>query len=370
MTTRARSTTAALTGALLLAVATPSAYELLTQSRWRTGATVTMDLQLPGGGTLIDGATSWNVLAAKAIADWNYWLGSIDFVSRVENRSRLQGNNANDVFFADDVYGDAFGPRVLAVTTSMLLGAERVEADVIFNRAISWNSYRGPLRNGISDFRRVALHEFGHVLELGHPDDAGQSVDAIMNRATSGTDDLQTDDVQGVRALYPYGNPPQPPASSFPLPTRAEAIDFRHLMEARSRNRGDAAKPTFVDIDASAIWNAEYIRYRVYRCTDAVATDRVVAQIEGRGIQPVCGAPASISRFPSFGDNDRFRAALEREYRDVLKSTAREYHVDADLGAWQMREYVWLRMTGLTHPQAVTRLTTPGFVPAPWPPVL
>ena len=139
-------------------------------------------------------------------------------------------------------------------------------------------------------------------------------------------------------------------------------------METRSRARGDAAKSTFVDIDATAIWNAEYIRYRVNRCTDLTARDRVFAQIEGRGVQPVCGAPASVSLFPSSGDNLRFRDDLETEYRDALKSAAREYHVDAEYGAWLMREYVWLRIVGLSHPQAITRLTTSGFVPAPWPP--
>jgi hypothetical protein len=49
------------------------------------------------------------------------------------------------------------------------------------------------------------LHEFGHVAGLGHPDVAGQSVDAVMN-ATFGPsadpDRLTTDDKNGVIALY------------------------------------------------------------------------------------------------------------------------------------------------------------------------
>ena len=41
----------------------------------------------------------------------------------------------------------------------------RVEGDVVFNAAIDWDSYSGARRRAV-DFRRVALHEFGHVLGL------------------------------------------------------------------------------------------------------------------------------------------------------------------------------------------------------------
>ena len=49
------------------------------------------------------------------------------------------------------------------------------------------------------------VHEFGHVVGLSHPDQAGQRVAAIMN-SDFGLTDIETllpDDIAGVRALYP-----------------------------------------------------------------------------------------------------------------------------------------------------------------------
>jgi Matrixin len=63
----------------------------------------------------------------------------------------------------------------------------------------------------------VAIHEFGHVLGLGPPDEQGQNVVAIMNSRISDIDTLQSDDIAGVNAIYPslipltgvLDNPPQ-----------------------------------------------------------------------------------------------------------------------------------------------------------------
>ena len=86
------------------------------------------------------------------------------------------------MYFSGTVFGDTFPSNVLAVAVWWYnpVTNQRLESDVIFNTAYSWNSYRGPL-SGVIDIKLVALHEFGHVLGLHHPDQSGQSVTAIMN---------------------------------------------------------------------------------------------------------------------------------------------------------------------------------------------
>ena len=82
-------------------------------------------------------------------------------------------------------------------------------ADVVLNAQLCWDAYAGPLHlcqgtlGYAIDVHRVVLHELGHVLGLEHPDEAGQTVPALMNRYLSDLDTLTLDDRLGAAFLYP-----------------------------------------------------------------------------------------------------------------------------------------------------------------------
>ena len=112
------------------------------------------------------------------------------------------------VIFDNKIFGSNFGSGTLAVTVLGYRNGNFEETDTVFNKAISWDSYRGaPKDDGVVDFHRVAIHEFGHTVGLDHPDEATpkQNVVAIMNSQVSNLDTLAQDDINGATAIYSTG---------------------------------------------------------------------------------------------------------------------------------------------------------------------
>ena len=159
---------------------------------------------------LSDGS-SFNGSAAAAASLWNAQIGSVQFVAtQAEPGPASEANNRNELVFAADAFGRKFDENVLALTTTSYSGNERRAGDIIFNTAYTWNSNRGARQGATVDLRRVALHELGHLLGLDHPDEADQSVAAIMNSKVGNLDNLQADDITGAQAMY---GPPGVPAN-------------------------------------------------------------------------------------------------------------------------------------------------------------
>ena len=227
----------------------PVHMRLLTRSPWNNAA--------------IDGLRAWNSAGARFQFSWGQY-SSYSF-----NCSR--SNSRNDVVFRYTAC-KAWGENTVARTQSWRVrGTDRLlDTDVVFNLNKSWGIYYGPRRRGAVDFRRVALHEFGHVLGLGHPDSSGQRRTAVMNSKVSDTDRLQNDDVNGIRAIYGSDRPRGTPdlvVRSVQTTPRTPTAGQTFTLSASVRNVGNGTS------------GATTLRYYYYRSSSrdwvVVGTDSV-----------------------------------------------------------------------------------------------
>jgi hypothetical protein len=326
--------------------------------QWISGPIV-MHLALGSpASALTNGCRTWGCAAEQSLSYWNLFLNRAEFAVVRDSAAPLAaGSGITTAAFASSIYGEDFGDSTLAVALVESIGDRLIEADVLFNNRFRWNAYDGNERRDgsgpIYDFSRVSLHEFGHVLGLDHPDDYGQNVPAIMNSIIDDNDALQLDDIRGAYALY-QGNTS---GANLPFPPRDETLAFRVLLESKYRNDlRRAVGASYADPEGSVVWTQEFLRYRMSECRRDQAIGRVLVQIGGGGVQPVCGIAAADAAFPPRDETLAFRRVLEDVYRDDLGRLPTPTAVDVEGDVVWIQEYIRYRLSGCSNSQATDRV--------------
>lgn len=142
----------------------------------------------------------------------------------------------------------------LIVTYRDALRAATVTTFVDPEGAVVWLSEYARYRVGLCDHGTAATRVFSQIDNTG---------------------------VYGVCALTPPG--------AIPFPPRNEGLDFMNALDAKYRDGlGRTASSSFVNNEGAVVWVLEYFRYRLNGCSHGDGAAKVLAQIRGQGIQPVC----------------------------------------------------------------------------------
>ncbi|HEX8027175.1 MAG TPA: hypothetical protein VF491_01875, partial [Vicinamibacterales bacterium] len=81
------------------------------------------------------------------------------------------------------------------------------------------------------------------------------------------------------------------PPGAIPFPARNEGLLFMNELDAAYRD--SLRRPlgaSFVNNEGAVVWVLEYLRYRLNGCDHGDATTKVLQQVRGLGIQPLCVA--------------------------------------------------------------------------------
>ena len=349
--------------ASVLATTTVVGFSLVGQ-RWTTDV-MPVELQLGNAAGLVDGSPDWDACARQSLAAWNAALSSTEMrftaVRGMSSSPAVAFDGINSIAFAADVFGAPFGPSLVSATQTIAIIRdgfdETIEADVLVNQAQPFNCYRGAMQPGraVHDLQRTVTHALGHVIGLGHPDAAGQTVAALMNTELGDVDVLQSNDIEGALTLAGMA------MFGIPFPPRNEALTFYEGLETEYRDtlQRSQTNESYVDAEGSAVWFPEWLRYVLNGCEATEATTRVLMQIRGQGIQPVCtDVEAGSYVFPPRNLCLDFLKALDAFYRDELGRRVELSHVDLEGKAVWLLEYLRYRVEGDNDTAARTKVLT------------
>jgi hypothetical protein len=323
----------------------------------------------------------------------------LQYKGNVANPPVSSGDGVNAVVFSNTVFGQQFGSGTLAVTYWRSSGNNIIEADILFNRNQSFDSYRGPLRFNasgwcIGDIRRVFIHELGHALGLDHPDQHGQHVDAIMNSVTSDRETLSTDDISGAQSIYGAPTPtpmptPNPSGSHFGnISTRMDVGTGNNVMIAGFTVWGSQSKtvivrvlgPTLGSYGVTNVLNDPMLELHnssgaTIATNDDWQTGSQASQISGSGYAPTnSNEPALIATLAAGaytaivrGYNNSTGVALVEVYElDTLSTRLSNISARGQVGTNQNVLIGGLIINGSTSKKLVVRAVGPSLASAPF----
>jgi hypothetical protein len=180
----------------------PAGTYVVEGNKWPKAKT-SFHVDIPGAGGL------WNDAFEEAMFRWNDAANFKFSIVRDSFADPCSNPNVsaaiNGVAFSDSICGIAWSDQIIAITLIWVISNnnEIVQTGIVFNSDEEWNVYSGPWWRdpyfGINDFRRIAVHELGHSLGLGHE----ESVEAIMQSIAGDIEYPTPDDIAGVNFLYP-----------------------------------------------------------------------------------------------------------------------------------------------------------------------
>lgn len=157
--------------------------------------------------------------------------------------------------------------------------------------------------------------------------------------------------------------------SAIAFPPRNESFEYRRELDEWYRTTlARQAVPTYVDIEGDVVWTQEYLRYRVNRCSHVDAVQKVLSQIAGHGIAPVCGdPPQGVVAFPPRNESYDFRMQLEVLYRDVLRRAVTQSYADIEGAIVWTQEYLRYRVNACddftSRAKVLQQITGGGIAP-------
>jgi hypothetical protein len=191
-----------LTVILVISFSTPAVTYVLEGFKWPEASTE-FHVDIPGLGGLWDDAFETAMLRWNEPTNFEFQIVRNSFKDPCDDPNNIAARNG--VKFSDTVCGLAWSGQAIAITITWATNDtnEIVQTGILFNTDEDWDVYSGPWWRdpyfGINDLRRIAVHELGHGLGLGHEDAA----EAIMQSTAGDLEYPTADDIAGVNFLYP-----------------------------------------------------------------------------------------------------------------------------------------------------------------------